>query len=107
MLRRPPRSTLFPYTTLFRSAQWQESDLGLDAQTAVPRAGDRVCDRADRLAPPLACRVPVDRPRFDRAREVQSLGDVGDSAQLRIREGLETSDQLGLGVVLPAVLGAG
>src|SRR2546425_2732035 len=24
MIRRPPRSTLFPYTTLFRSVQWQE-----------------------------------------------------------------------------------
>src|SRR5256885_10988240 len=23
MIRRPPRSTLFPYTTLFRSAQWR------------------------------------------------------------------------------------
>src|SRR3712207_8783035 len=23
MIRRPPRSTLFPYTTLFRSVQWQ------------------------------------------------------------------------------------
>src|SRR3712207_9391463 len=23
MIRRPPRSTLFPYTTLFRSAEWQ------------------------------------------------------------------------------------
>src|SRR2546430_5933024 len=23
MIRRPPRSTLFPYTTLFRSAAWQ------------------------------------------------------------------------------------
>src|SRR5947209_9998244 len=23
MIRRPPRSTLFPYTTLFRSATWQ------------------------------------------------------------------------------------
>src|SRR2546430_17713047 len=22
MIRRPPRSTLFPYTTLFRSSQW-------------------------------------------------------------------------------------
>src|SRR5207253_3525331 len=26
MLRRPPRSTLFPYTTLFRSQQEQESE---------------------------------------------------------------------------------
>src|SRR3712207_8304455 len=23
MIRRPPRSTLFPYTTLFRSAEWE------------------------------------------------------------------------------------
>src|SRR2546421_5599115 len=25
MIRRPPRSTLFPYTTLFRSRGWQEN----------------------------------------------------------------------------------
>src|SRR3989442_9018192 len=25
MIRRPPRSTLFPYTTLFRSDQWHQS----------------------------------------------------------------------------------
>src|SRR5258708_34523244 len=28
MIRRPPRSTLFPYTTLFRSRNLQEVDLG-------------------------------------------------------------------------------
>src|SRR5258708_16092417 len=27
MIRRPPRSTLFPYTTLFRSAPWLSKDL--------------------------------------------------------------------------------
>src|SRR3712207_6976190 len=26
MIRRPPRSTLFPYTTLFRSRDWSESE---------------------------------------------------------------------------------
>src|SRR2546425_8670577 len=26
MIRRPPRSTLFPYTTLFRSGVWAEND---------------------------------------------------------------------------------
>src|SRR5690554_7379932 len=26
MIRRPPRSTLFPYTTLFRSLQWDKDD---------------------------------------------------------------------------------
>src|SRR3712207_7472960 len=25
MIRRPPRSTLFPYTTLFRSREWKEN----------------------------------------------------------------------------------
>src|SRR3712207_8378147 len=28
MIRRPPRSTLFPYTTLFRSYSMSQSDLG-------------------------------------------------------------------------------
>src|SRR5947209_14494736 len=44
MIRRPPRSTLFPYTTLFRSMlQRQLKDLGADRQipgrplTALPR----------------------------------------------------------------------
>src|SRR5437762_11310542 len=31
MLRRPPRSTLFPYTTLFRSARRIEHERALDA----------------------------------------------------------------------------
>src|SRR3712207_9359065 len=33
MIRRPPRSTLFPYTTLFRSTD--AHDLGLDADESV------------------------------------------------------------------------
>src|SRR3712207_6988875 len=32
MIRRPPRSTLFPYTTLFRS---QGNDLGLSYRSAI------------------------------------------------------------------------
>src|SRR2546430_17729372 len=28
MIRRPPRSTLFPYTTLFRSAAWERAKAG-------------------------------------------------------------------------------
>src|SRR5256885_5275998 len=33
MIRRPPRSTLFPYTTLFRSGGGQPADLGLFGAT--------------------------------------------------------------------------
>src|SRR2546426_4665788 len=37
MIRRPPRSTLFPYTTLFRSASATSS-------ARTPRAGRRCCE---------------------------------------------------------------
>src|SRR5438445_3958507 len=42
MIRRPPRSTLFPYTTLFRSHQRRAQHLGVGAagviRLAAPRA---------------------------------------------------------------------
>src|SRR3712207_8707203 len=46
MIRRPPRSTLFPYTTLFRSGVERQSGLRHDPDAAgeVP---DRVLDRHD------------------------------------------------------------
>src|SRR3712207_8320093 len=48
MIRRPPRSTLFPYTTLFRS---RPALLGCDAQAAVAQLPacfeDRIGDRGD------------------------------------------------------------
>src|SRR2546429_5741675 len=44
MIRRPPRSTLFPYTTLFRSAA---GDRGLRKHVSVHRAP---CIRAGELA---------------------------------------------------------
>src|SRR3712207_7712072 len=41
MIRRPPRSTLFPYTTLFRSPSEVDSRRGL-AHGTVRRLGHRV-----------------------------------------------------------------
>src|SRR5258708_29948146 len=51
MIRRPPRSTLFPYTTLFRSRDTRDYDLDLscrrifslvcNAQMVVPAEGAR------------------------------------------------------------------
>src|SRR2546426_8508320 len=52
MIRRPPRSTLFPYTTLFRSHVDHERDLGIEADGAGARAaarpGDLLARRGDR-----------------------------------------------------------
>src|SRR5258708_25067120 len=49
MIRRPPRSTLFPYTTLFRSVLWvgglAQRDLVAGGSIDGGRAGDRKSTR--------------------------------------------------------------
>src|SRR3712207_7336607 len=40
MIRRPPRSTLFPYTTLFRSRRCLQAHLVDDKRTPVTALGD-------------------------------------------------------------------
>src|SRR5688572_32021787 len=47
MIRRPPRSTLFPYTTLFRSAADRADRAGGD-QDVEDRAEAEASDQADR-----------------------------------------------------------
>src|SRR2546425_6922311 len=49
MIRRPPRSTLFPYTTLFRSnaAGWNNQDVTLTFTAADNPGGSGVKDRSE------------------------------------------------------------
>src|SRR2546430_6028051 len=47
MIRRPPRSTLFPYTTLFRSMRLEEA---LDVLETTERVGGETFRAEDRLA---------------------------------------------------------
>src|SRR2546430_13368140 len=61
MIRRPPRSTLFPYTTLFRSRRGGHAGRLRDAQRAPRGLGSR---RARRGPPPA-----VRRPRAARSEE--------------------------------------
>src|SRR3712207_8261422 len=49
MIRRPPRSTLFPYTTLFRSVREQPVALGLEHAEHADRAGLDVADHLGRV----------------------------------------------------------
>src|SRR3712207_6965873 len=68
MIRRPPRSTLFPYTTLFRSEhegeQHADEDAGhgerqFDLAPDLPRAGAEVAGGVDEV--PGDHREPEDR----------------------------------------------
>src|SRR2546421_2804 len=72
MIRRPPRSTLFPYTTLFRS-----DDEGADTD-----AGERQADRAG--VPPVAIgRVQHERARQRGVRDVAQEHHRGQAAERR------------------------
>src|ERR1039458_18878 len=57
MIRRPPRSTLFPYTTLFRS-QWYAARWGIEVFHRILKSGCQIEERqlgtADRLEACLA-----------------------------------------------------
>src|SRR2546426_5649218 len=69
MIRRPPRSTLFPYTTLFRSVGRLEI---VDADLA---ARDVRGDRENRDAAPLAVEEPIDQVEVARPAAAGADGD--------------------------------
>src|SRR2546429_9753832 len=63
MIRRPPRSTLFPYTTLFRSDRRHRDRLLRVERVEQPRPHERdLCDsgdRPDRRAAPCGAQPPL------------------------------------------------
>src|SRR5256885_3125222 len=61
MIRRPPRSTLFPYTTLFRS------------NASIPPA-----DRSRTMAHGSICKRAISRPTFGRGRRGRRVRGGGD-----------------------------
>src|SRR3712207_7134632 len=72
MIRRPPRSTLFPYTTLFRSAAAAVQlvgEPGADDPVAGVRPA-RVLDRVERVAPAAVRRVHEGRAQVHHGRAV-------------------------------------
>src|SRR2546430_13175273 len=86
MIRRPPRSTLFPYTTLFRSRGVEELDLattGFETRGNLPQAQDLV-DEILRLDPNSV---------RHRQKQVEFAFKSGDKAKL-IDAYLELADTL-------------
>src|SRR2546426_5498801 len=69
MIRRPPRSTLFPYTTLFRST----APVSRRSRSDRDRSGHRHRrERASRRESPASRRVPATLSRFARVRDRKS-----------------------------------
>src|SRR3989442_3562791 len=68
MIRRPPRSTLFPYTTLFRSRTWAFCPGSCPACRAAPAPGPR-CTRSEehtselQSRPHLVCRLLLEKKK--------------------------------------------
>src|SRR5258707_14757277 len=77
MIRRPPRSTLFPYTTLFRSLHHPAVPSVIEAELLEP-----VGEVAEHLpAPALHALEHFEQPRLDPHRAVLERGMSADECQ--------------------------
>src|SRR2546429_3341336 len=94
MIRRPPRSTLFPYTTLFRSrenlaaygflAPWL---LGLLLITIGPRSEEHTSELQSQLH--LECRLLLDNEDTNGPRSEEHTSELQSRLQLVCRHPLE------------------
>src|SRR2546429_3975476 len=83
MIRRPPRSTLFPYTTLFRSAAGgdglvhhrqvvlEQDDVGGGARHVGGRSEEHTSELQSRLH--LVCRLLLEKKKTLTAREAREI----------------------------------
>src|SRR2546423_9593417 len=84
MIRRPPRSTLFPYTTLFRSRRHHRATEISTATPARATSGRPTLPNAER---------PVSTPAFDAARSEEHTSELQSLAYLVCRLLLEKKKQ--------------
>src|SRR2546425_12516162 len=94
MIRRPPRSTLFPYTTLFRSRRPAEEELGrlrLRGEDGVQLAqrtivvADARGERCDAIAGGVVVRGQGLRPRVRLVRLVELAHELCHAAVAELR----------------------
>src|SRR5437667_5632920 len=76
MIRRPPRSTLFPYTTLFRSTHRRRRlhRLGRDREAHQSRAGARSEEHTSELQShhDLVCRLLLEKKKKKKINQKQN-----------------------------------
>src|SRR3989442_2947762 len=98
MIRRPPRSTLFPYTTLFRSVDEGIGDAGHEVRRPRPRAAHtdagapgraavRVSHRSEehtselQSRPHLVCRLLLEKKKRPRATVPNSMSQIDEAIE--------------------------
>src|SRR3712207_8778139 len=91
MIRRPPRSTLFPYTTLFRSPAHGSAHLG----RAMSWAGGLLMGTAAASSPAPNCSFSLHaHARFTRTRSEEHTSELQSRQYLVCRLLLEKKKQL-------------
>src|SRR3989449_11767700 len=92
MIRRPPRSTLFPYTTLFRSPEAGElveralEDQVRERDGGLERVADHVVEVAVALEPVLEVGRGAGALRMDEDHHAELLGLGPERVELRIAD---------------------
>src|SRR3712207_9078371 len=79
MIRRPPRSTLFPYTTLFRSWYWEQYARSA-ADLTDPDLAPLLSDRLHSLPPTLVVSAEHDPLRDEGELLAARLAEAGVAA---------------------------
>src|SRR3712207_7537306 len=92
MIRRPPRSTLFPYTTLFRSALGYvaapEADVVLVLQHGGGQRGKKLLDAVRSAGAPVVACEPIKKDA-DKARSEEHTSELQSRQYLVCRLLLE------------------
>src|SRR5438552_16473968 len=80
MFRQPPRSTLFPYTTLFRSVEMGTPGTGDVAETGLPQHREVEHPLDENHTGELANRLPRDQATLGAGEESMGEGGAGTAA---------------------------
>src|SRR2546422_10101572 len=100
MIRRPPRSTLFPYTTLFRSLSGGRSPLPRPRGAAVGLVRSLLLrDHGPDLPEPHVPACRPDRPDQQHARPLDPPDDLGPPRRAGTRGPLLLRRRAGAGVL--------
>src|SRR2546430_13623663 len=101
MIRRPPRSTLFPYTTLFRSARIEHG--GREPRAAIERARDGAVPRGAQHAD-LQLTGPAVAERNPERRSEEHTSELQSQSNLVCRLLLEKKKKQHISLSLATVL---